>query len=192
MLLTAELSDENLLELIRNDDKTAFSEVYQRYAISLAEFCASRLHQIEDAHDVLQDLFVKLWENRHQLNVKGNLKNYLFSALRYRVIDKIRQNATRENYAEMIRPLLDIVHSNNPYEQLKAKDIKKHLEEQLDKLPKKTQRIYKLSREEQLSTKEIAEHLQLPEQTVKNQLTIALKHLRDFTTILLLIEWLNN
>lgn len=192
MLITADLSDENLVQLLRDDDKEAFSEIYQRYAGDLADFCASRLHQIEDAHDILQDLFVKLWENRHQLNIKGSVKNYLFSALRYRLIDKIRQNATRENYAEMIRPLLALVHADNPYEQLKAKDIQKYMELQLQKLPKKTQQIYKLSREEQLSVKEIADHLKLSEQTVKNQLTIALKHLRDFTTVLLLIEWLNN
>lgn len=155
----------------------AFDAIYKRYAESLAGFASSKLYDIEDSRDVAHDLFVKLWEERHQLVITGNLKSYLFAAIRYRIIDKIRKNITREEYSAMVQSLASH-HTPSLEQQLDAKDLQQSVDKALEELPARTREIYQLSRVEHQTVAEIASLLNLSEQTVKNQLTLALNHLR--------------
>lgn len=172
------LNDLQLADLLKEDDEAAFAEIYSRYAAKLTGFASSKLYSLEDSHDVIHDVFVKLWEERAHLMVNRNLEAYLFTVIRYRIIDKIRKNITREDYAGMVLAL-GISHQAEIEDQISAKEIKKHIDRTLEKLSPRVREIYCLSREENLSIAEIADKLQLSEQTVKNQLTFALKHLRE-------------
>jgi RNA polymerase sigma-70 factor (family 1) len=171
------LTDLQLVNLFKKDDVHAFAEIYKRYAKSLADFTASKLFSLEDAQDIIHDLFVKLWKDRKQLNITSNLKTYLFTITRHRIIDKIRRNITREEYAVMLQSMSN-PHQPNIEQQIAAKELQKTIENSLNKLSPKVKQIYQLSREENLSISEIAEKLELSEQTVKNQLSTALAHLR--------------
>ena len=185
-----QLTDSQLIQLLRADDETAFAEIYKRYAKSLADFTASKLFNLEDARDIIHDIFVKLWEDRKQLQITSNLKTYLFTITRRRIIDKIRRNITREEYAAMLQSLAN-AHQPNVEQQIAAKELQQAIENSLGELSPKVKEIYHLSREENLSSSEIAEKLELSEQTVKNQLSTALAYLRKSlsgvsTSILLL------
>lgn len=172
------LTDDQLVILLKKGDQAAFTEIYLRYAEKLAGFASSKLYSLDDARDLLHDLFVSFWEDRDSINISSNLQSYLFTILRRRIIDKIRKNITREEYAAMLQTLTATPYSTT--EQLLAeKDLKQQIQNALDELPPRVKEIYKLSREENLNTREIAEKLKLSEQTVKNQLTVALKHLRQ-------------
>lgn len=172
------LSDLQLIDLLKEDDEAAFTEIYARYANKLTGFASSKLYGLGDSCDVIHDVFVKLWEERKQLKVDRNLEAYLFTLIRYRIIDKIRRNITREDYVEMVLALR-ICHVSEIEQQITTKEIKQHIGNALEKLSPRVKEIYHLSREENLSITEIAQKLQLSEQTVKNQLTFALKHLRE-------------
>ena len=171
------VSDDELIILLKKDDRQAFTEIYNRYAGSLTGFAASKLYNLDDARDILHDLFVKLWENREKVNIESNLQSYLFSIVRHRIIDKIRKNITREEYA-LITQSLKIVYPDTIEQGVEAKELQQAIEKSLDQLSPRVKEIYKLSREQGLSNHEIAEKLHLSEQTVKNQLSSALKHLR--------------
>jgi RNA polymerase sigma-70 factor (family 1) len=177
MAARSKLTDEQLTALVKNGDAQAFAEIYNRYAESLAGFAASKLYSLDDARDILHDMFVKLWENREQLYVTSTLQSYLFAIIRHRIIDKIRKNITREEYASMAQSLT-AVYDAAIDKQVEAKELKQTIDNSLDQLSPRVKEIYKLSREEGLSNHEIAERLNLSEQTVKNQLSAALKHLR--------------
>lgn len=172
------LDDLELIHRLKVDDEIAFDEIYARYAESLAGFAASKLYCLDDAQDLIHDLFVKLWSDRKQLIIASNLKTYLFTATRYRIIDKIRKNITREQYADMIQSLAG-AYEPGIEQQFAVKELKHNVEISLQELSPKVKQIYCLSREEHLSNREIAEKLGLSEQTVKNQLSVALKHLRQ-------------
>ena len=193
MPIVKNLTDTELVHLLKQDNRQAFTEIYQRYAESLAGFAASKLFSLDDARDVLHDLFVKIWEDRHSLVISGSLQSYLFAAIRYRIIDKIRRNVTRQNYDAQLQSLVD-QYAPGIEQQLEAKELQQLVDKSLDSLPVKTREIYLLSRNEHLSVAEIAQKLNIAEQTVKNQLTIALKHLRQSITIIsvtsLLVNWL--
>ncbi|MES2278637.1 MAG: RNA polymerase sigma-70 factor [Bacteroidota bacterium] len=190
---STELSDQQLIHLIKNGDRAAFAEVYKRYAESLAGFAASKLYDLDDARDVLHDLFVKLWEDRYTLSVNDNLRSFLFAAIRYKIIDKIRRNVTRQEYDVLLQALAE-PQANGIEQQLEAKELHALVDHSLEQLPVKTKLIYQLSRNEHLSITEIARQLNLSEQTVKNQLSIALKHLRQAIAglgiLALMMDWL--
>jgi RNA polymerase sigma-70 factor (family 1) len=171
------LTDTQLIDLLKGGSQSAFEAIYQRYAESLAGFASSKLYSLEDARDVSHDLFVRLWEDRHKLVITGNLQSYLFAAIRYRIIDKIRRNITRQEYSAMKQSLSEIYDASLE-QHLDAKELQQSVNLALEELPAKTKHIYQLSRVEHQSVAEIAQQLNLSEQTVKNQLTTALNHLR--------------
>lgn len=183
MIAYNSLNDLQLVNLLKEGNQSAFTEIYNRYAENLTGFASSKLFTLEDARDVIHDVFVKLWEERKQLKIDRNLEAYLFTLTRYRIIDKIRKNITREDYAEMALALR-ISYASEIEQQITAKEIKQHIGKALGELSPRVQEIYHLSREENLSISEIANKLELSEQTVKNQLTLALKHLRQSLTYL--------
>ena len=187
------LTDSELIVLLKEDDQSAFAEIYGRYSVNLAGFAASKLHNLDDARDIIHDLFVKLWEDRNQLTITSKLTVYLFSITRYRVIDRIRKNTKREEYAMMLQSLHND-YTSNIEQQLAVRDLENIINNSVNELSPKVKQIYKLSREEGLSVREIAEKLKLSEQTVKNQLSTALKHLRASLAVAsatALIFWLS-
>lgn len=188
------LTDLQLIGLLKKDREAAFAEIYRRYAESLTGFASSKLFSMEDAQDVIHDLFVKLWEDRKQLHITSSLKNYLFTITRYRIIDKIRRNITREEYAAMLQSLANNWQPDVD-QQIAVKELQQTIENSLSELPPRVREIYRLSREESLTVSEIAEKLELSEQTVKNQLSTALTHLKKalsgISTSIFLLWWLS-
>jgi len=185
------LTDLQLIGLLKKDDELAFAEIYKRYAGALTGFAASKLFDLEDARDIIHDLFVKLWENKNQLQVDRDLKAYLFTMIRYSVIDKIRKNITRKEYAVMVQSLSDL-HAATIEQQIAVKELQQNIQKSLNELSPRVKEIYLLSREQNRSIPEIATQLQLSEQTVKNQLSTALKHLRQSLAVIsafVFIHW---
>lgn len=170
-------SDEVLTELLRQGDEHVFATIYDRFAADLIGYAGARLFRLEDARDIVQDVFVKLWHDRRTLQVHIHLGGYLYTATRNRVIDHIRKNAVREEYGLLIQ-YLSAPAGPNAEELYAAKELAIKVSHALDGLTPKVREVYRLSREQHLSIPEIAAHLNISEQTVKNQLTTALNHLR--------------
>lgn len=172
------LTDLQLIDLLHEDSEEAFTEIYKRYAERLAGFAAAKLYNLDDARDVIHDLFVGFWLERKSLIIHQTLEGYLFMKVRSRIIDKIRKNITREEYAKVLAGL-KVSREPEVDHKIAVKELEKTIEQALEELSPRVKEIYRLSRESNLSIKEIADRLQLSEQTVKNQLTVALKHLRQ-------------
>lgn len=171
------MSDDQLIHLLKKDNQGAFTEIYNRYALSLANFAISKLNHAEDTQDIIHDLFIKIWEERQSLVITSNLKTYLFTLVRYRIIDKIRRNITRREYAITVQALANRL-DHGADQQLEVKELNLLLQDSLKKMPPRVQEIYLLSRHQHHSIAEIAKLLNLSTQTVKNQLSTALKHLK--------------
>lgn len=182
-------SDTKLLQSLKSGDQSAFNTLYELYAASLTGYAAARLASLEEARDIIHDLFVYVWDERASITITTSFKSFLFAAVRYRIIDHIRKNITRREYAEMAQRLTaDYIASTE--DELTAKDIRQTLELAVNNLPSRTKEIYRLSRHRQLAIKEIASRLHLSEQTVKNQLTTALSYLRiSLERIAVLLVW---
>ena len=181
--------EKELIQSFLSGDEQAFTAIYERYAPSLISYTAARLASLEEARDIIHDLFVHLWEEREALVITHSLKALLFSAVRYRIIDHIRKHMTRRAYAERLQTL-QTGWGESDQEEAEARDLHRNLEKAIDELPPRVRQIYRLSRQQHLTIPEIAEELQLSQQTVKNQLTTALSLLRSFLQRLPTIWWL--
>lgn len=177
-------SDNELLTLFKSGDEAAYAEIYKRYIAALVRFTESKLYDLEEARDLIQDLFTTLWRDRATIKIDTNLKSWLFANARYRIIDHIRKNVVRETYAEKLRTLSPPFQSLE--EELNARELQTQINSKLSELPEKTQRIWQ-NRENGKTVEQIAGEMNLPEQSVRNQLSTAMKHLKSsFTSLLFL------
>lgn len=166
-------TDEQLLDLLKDGDELAFTEIYRRYAETLYSFAWNILKDEGECMDAVQEVFVWFWGNRASLHVVV-LKHYLLSAVKYKLIKAIQKSKRR---AEILSAQSL---SAEPYieESIEFKELKAIIYQFTEALPPRAREIFHLSRTEYLSNREIASRMHISEKTVENQMTIALKKLR--------------
>ncbi|PTT00075.1 RNA polymerase subunit sigma-70 [Pedobacter sp. HMWF019] len=171
-------SDEELIALIRERDHSALSEVYNRHWGILYIHALKMTHEESEAQDIVQDVFINLWTNIDKLDLKLNLDVYLFSAVRNRVLNSIRNRKTREGYIDLFSLYVE-QHSLDAIDYISEKELLQSIEEIIAALPEKMRMVFELSRRGNKSHKEIAKEMGISEKTVKRQVSNALKILRD-------------
>lgn len=175
-----QLSDYELLSLLKKDDQQALAEIFGRYWAKLLAIALNRLSNLEEAEECVQDVLLKLWKLRKNLELRYTLYTYLAAATRYRVLDLLDSQYRKTMQTE---PLEDhagyIMGTVTADAELLEKELIARIEEAVGQLPEKCQVVYRLSREDGLSNKHIAAELNISEKTVEAHLTKAIKNLRD-------------
>ncbi|MEM6813808.1 MAG: RNA polymerase sigma-70 factor [Bacteroidota bacterium] len=181
-----EHSDKQLLDLLKEDNRIAFNELYLRYWEGLYQFAYSVL-RIEDASkDVVQDVFFNIWSNRTTQSI-DNLQGYLFSSVRFEVIRQLKNGSFTVAHEEYLE---EISSGNEVEERINLKELEEKLKAYVETLPEKRKVVFTLSRFKGLSNKEIAEKLDISQRTVEWHISNALNQLRqnfDKVATLLLI-----
>lgn len=171
------LPAEELIPLIKNDDKVAFAEFYDRYKGPMYFQAFKMLGDDEEAKDVVQEMFIKLWESRNSLTVKTTVEAYVFRSVRHKVIDFIRHQQTVSRYLDSLESYLE-KGSAAPDERYIEKETMALFKKELSELPDRMREVFELSRNQGLSHKQIAAQLNISENTVKKQINKAIKHMR--------------
>ncbi|MDT3401619.1 RNA polymerase sigma-70 factor [Mucilaginibacter terrae] len=176
MNVCAAINDNELAVMLRQGSNAAFEEIYRRYWDKLFNSAHKRLADFELCEEVVQDIFVKLWEKRELLSISTGLSNYLHTAVKYSVIDYYRKRLTQDAFisVQLASPLADTSTEDNVI----LNDLKRYLETLIGQLPDKCRSVYQLSRAEHKTNKEIAAILNISEKTVEGHLTKALQALR--------------
>lgn len=170
------LSDQQLSDLLRSGDKAAYTEVYERYFSLLYVHAIRKLGNEDDAKDLVQELFTALWYKHAELE-QANLAAYLFTSVRNRVLDIYSRQKVASKYIASFQDYLSTA-SDVAEHLVREKQLTALIEKEIQALPAKMREIFELSRKANLSHKEIAELLQISEQTVAKQVSNALKTLR--------------
>ena len=178
-------SDEDLFNSIKDGDEEAFTELYGRYKKALLIY-ASKKVTIEEAEDLLHDLFSKLWVNRSTLELKDNFSAYIFTALRNRILDYISHSQHINKYLDSLNDFSLHYYSNLSDYDLREKMFLENIEQLLVRFSPKVNQIVNL-RMKGYSNQEIATILGLSEKTIRNQYSEAIKHLKSKLTTLLFI-----
>jgi RNA polymerase sigma-70 factor (ECF subfamily) len=169
---------------LQRDGMAAFEALYKKYWYQLYCVACRQTGVNYEAEELVQNLFEKIWRNRSTLQVK-NWGAFLMVSLRNMIIDFHRQKATKEKF--LLQYNQPAVASTPQEEQLDQEQLLVLIENHLHELPEKTQTIFKLSRYEHKSVREIAGHMQLTEKAVEYHITKSLKllrrHLRDYLNI---------
>ncbi len=172
----SEVSDNELVNRLGNADEEAFSLIYQKHWEDLFVSAARTLRDEEAAADVVQDVFVALWNRRNELNITGDLAAYLHTSVRYKCINYIEKNITRKDYLTRLAETIETYHTESITENLQLKELQETLHEVVNQMPPRMQEVYRLSRDEYLSHKEIAQMLNISSETVKKHI----QHAMDF------------
>ncbi|WP_205508883.1 RNA polymerase sigma factor [Longitalea arenae] len=189
-------TDELLLSQVADGDKDAFTLLYRRYWQSLFTTAAKALRSKTDAADLVQDIFLSIWNRRHDLRITGSLAAYLQTSVKYSVIKYIEKNITRRDYLVLITEMLVHYQPPDAESQLQIKELQSLIQSAVEQMPQKMREVYQLSRKHHLSHKEIAERLGISDETVKKHIQHALQIIKtaishNATTLaVLLIQWL--
>lgn len=181
------LQNEHLLIAdLKKGSKEAFDEIYRLYAGRLLAYCTQYTKCREDAEEIVQDVFVALWNNRQTIRQEETLRSLLFTISKHRVINAYRSTLNSPVYEDYV-DYQNELSADEDYHRLEYEQYVRIVKDAIRRLPSTQQRVITLSRFSQLSNKEIAEHLSLSEQTVKNQLSIGLKTLRELLAKVLVL-----
>lgn len=191
MRFYSEFSDEELVRLLTAEDQEAFEQLYERHWFQLYQSAFYLLRETGAAKDIVQDIFIWVWENRKDLHI-SNVKAYLKSAVRFKVANYIRSGNIREGFFNELVAITSSELAPSGDEAAHIKELQRIIHEAILQLPEKCREVYLLSKEEGLSNRQIAERLGISIKTVEAQMTIALKRLRTRIGfhMILMITWL--
>lgn len=170
------LEENRLFENIQQGDEKAFEQLFKLYYGYLCNFASKIVADDVAAEEIVQDFFVKFWERKADLSIDSSLKNYLFRSVKNLCLNHIKHNNVRLQYAQQVIAESESSNFNHNYIEVNlAADIAKSIEE----MPEKRREIFRMSREEGLKYREIAQKLNISIKTVETQMSLAIKSLRD-------------
>jgi len=171
-------SDDKLMQRLREGDKQAFIEIYEKFWYKIFLIAYQRLRKKELAQELVQNLFLKIWEKRSSLQIR-NIESYLFVSIRHAIIDHINAELLATHYNEYCS-IFSAVKEETTERMVAFDEVSNALEEGLNMLPEKSQQVFRLSRLNNWPIDKIARHLALSEKTVQYHLTRSLKFLRTY------------
>jgi RNA polymerase sigma-70 factor (family 1) len=171
-------TDNQLIENIRKGDTRSFEQVFNLYAENLVRYAATIVKDADDAEDIVQQLFVSIWDKKGIPDVNTSLKSYLYKSVYNTSLNKLKQAKVKEQYATHITYVSDGL-TSGANAMVEQKETAAIIEQAINELPEQCRLIFRMSRMEQLKYQEIADQLGLSVKTVENQMGKALKHMRE-------------
>jgi len=190
-MIYTELTDDDLLYHLKNDDHLAFTEVFNRYSPLLYGHAYNKLRSESDARDVVQEMLMKLWDKRGSIEIGNNLGGYLFVALRNTIFNLIKHKNHVHAYADTFAKANA---DSGIYTDtlIREKQFAAMIEAEIASLPPRMRAVFELRRKENLSNKEVAAQLGITESTAADQMKKALRILKTrIGLILIVVHYLN-
>lgn len=195
--LKVEYSDSTAITLIKQGSQKAFERLFKDHFKSLHAYAYTFLKDDEQAEEVVQNVFCRVWEKRDQLKTDGSIKAYLYRAVHNESLNYLKHQKVRASFGVYYA---DEMEQNTGGDEpaskkLMAAELQRHIEKAMSELPEQCRIIFQLSRFEQLKYQQIADQMGLSIKTIENQMGKALRVMRqklaEFLPIilLLLIDW---
>lgn len=182
MKMYSEFTDSELIRLLKDRNHEAFAEIYNRYAVLMFYKVNQMLRDEEPSKDLVQDLFVALWDKPELIEENNNLAGYLYIGARNRVLKFIQRNKLKNDHIASLAKYASEI-SLETIQDIDERELKIIVQREIDNLPPKMRVIFEMSRKDNLSHAEIAGKLGLSDHTVKKQVNNALKILRSKLSI---------
>ncbi|MDD7888009.1 RNA polymerase sigma-70 factor [Flavivirga sp. 57AJ16] len=168
--------DNEIFDRLKNDDKKALTELYNSYWKPLFISAYNLLKDKEVCEEIIQDVFIDLWNSRKRLQINISFQSYLYACTRYKVFSQFRKKKIIK--VELFEDLKRRFQLTTPETEIMHKELVSQIDDIINTLPKKCRIVYKLSRQKQMTHKEIAQKLNISSKTVENHITNALRTLK--------------
>ncbi|HEX8609049.1 MAG TPA: RNA polymerase sigma-70 factor [Pedobacter sp.] len=173
----SKFSDEELVVMLEESNSHAYTEIFERYNSLLLRHAFKLLSKEDDTYDVVQDVFLNLWQRRAEFTINSSLSAYLFTAVKNRIFKLFAHKEVVIRYERSLSAFMvegyDIVE-----EGLMEKELSDLIKKEIDALPTRMREVFLLNKTEELSYKEIAQRLNISDQTAKQQVYKAIKILK--------------
>jgi RNA polymerase sigma-70 factor, ECF subfamily len=185
--------DKEVIANIRNGDARSLHLLFHAVYPHLCAYAASILHDHDEAEEIVQDVFFKLWINRQHLDETLSIKAYMFTAVKNNALKTLAHQKVKNKYQK----LLEYVHHSLPNtssadELLLSNELEQEFTKALQSLSGQSRRIFELSRMEGLTYQQIATRLNISPKTVETQMSRALQKLRlqlkDYILLVILLQ----
>ena len=170
--------DAEYVKALRKGDLNAFNQLFDKYNKKLYFFAKGYLRSSEDAEELVQEVFLKIWETRGNLKDHLSFNAFLFTITYNAVLKHFRKTGRERKHLEQAL-LYKEESSDDTSAAVEYSELLSITNKAIDKIPEKRREIFKLSRQSGLSNAEIAEQLQISKKTVENQIYQSLKFLRE-------------
>ncbi|WP_442588390.1 RNA polymerase sigma-70 factor [Pedobacter sp. AW31-3R] len=170
-------SDSELLLLWQQGDESAFEALYKKYAVKLLAVAMQKTGDRITAEEIVQDSFLSFYKNKQSLTALSSVLAFLYVILKNKIMDKYRHDFVRRKYEDHLFAYYNEAdHSTTAF--IETRELEKLLNEEIEKLPQQCRTVFNLSRKQYFSNKEIANSLQISENTVEQHMRKALRILR--------------
>lgn len=175
-----EKDDQTLMERVREGDRKSYRVLLERYWSALLEYARGIVGSPDDAEDVVQSVFIRVWQHRARWTSSGSASGYLYRITRNLALNRQRERNVeldwKERHGEDAVPFSGPA---TPHQKFRANTLREEVEAAIDSLPERRREAFRLSRFHGLSYSEIAEAMGITPQTVANQMSAALADLRE-------------
>lgn len=179
------ISEYHLIKEICDGNEKAYEELFFEYYYQLCRFAVNFTHCSDSARDVVQEVFFKIWENRHNLDIRHSLKAYLYQTVRNHALNLMEQQGARHRLSARLKefavaelqPITTVNNDNNRASELA--ELLSQIWELVEKMPEQRKLVFKLYRKHGLNYREISEVMGIARKTVENHMARALKELRE-------------
>ncbi|WP_276369404.1 RNA polymerase sigma-70 factor [Chryseolinea sp. H1M3-3] len=171
------LTHDRIIQEIREGNKESFQRVFHKYYEGLCQYAFTILRDMDDSEDVVQSMFIKIWEKRESLIITHTLKGYLFKAVYHQCVNQIDHRAVRTKFQE-----ISLVEKPNEVQQPEVfpNELEERVIAAINTLPPQCRTIFMMSRYKEMRYVEIANALNLSINTIENQMSKALRILREY------------
>ena len=176
--------DRSLVLRLKESDNDAFEKLFKKYNKKIYYFALRYNNSKEDAEGVVQDVFIKIWNERKTLKEDLSFNSYVFTITKNHLFNINRKRLNEKAYKEYFVHHFTSI-DNKPEQDIIYSDIKQKIDEVIEDLPSQRKKIFIMSRREGFSNKEIAEQLGLSVRTVEVHISLALKTIKSLTNNLL-------
>jgi RNA polymerase sigma-70 factor, ECF subfamily len=190
-----QLNDDELLTLLSKDDEAALEVIFKRYYAFVCKAVFNLLNDAETAEDIAQEVFLEIWKRRKSLAISTSFRAYLRRSAVNRTLNHIRDNKKMQE-GELSDYAYQLKAPDEPG--MESEEFRKMIQQAVAQLPERCRQVFVLSREDEMSYKEIAQNLDISVKTVENQIVKALRLLREYLgpfidrALLIAIMWIIN
>ena len=170
-------NQEKVLEELARGNKKALEQLFGYYYPRLFSFSRSFLKMEEGVDDILQEVFIKIWENRKNIKTEETFNSYIFTITRNRLLNELRSRLNKEKFRDKIIKR-SVAEEYLSFEQSEFSELKEKIEHIIDELPGRQKEVFRLSRIEGLSYKEIADRLNFSEKTIEYHIHQSISYLK--------------